>query len=333
MIQALGVGVELVELGDGERLEESARQSSCRWSRMIHFPFRNSIIRLSQSFEKGITFDLEKLQFLVAGRIVDEIVSPLHGISDVFTLGPIELIFESMDVLRGSNSLKNILGSGQLICTVVLIDQDFIKILSRILLAIVTDHGDIRIIIYDGLLLHELFLVEEVLVLSHEFGAHKVVIETRVDFEQLIDIFFGRFGINFFQASNLVNDAKSCFDLQEERRIAKLLSEVLVELFLLLREVGEAALCLCQVQEVQMVIPLGAWNQAIDGVLLLLFDHLCIIRLEASHHISLVGFQTGLVEILLSELVVGGILLDLIPQGVFGELVDRLAPIQKVHHF
>ena len=70
-----------------------------------------------------------------------------------------------------------------------------------------------------------------------------------------------------------------------------------------------------------MVISFSAWYQAVDGILSLLLDHFWLVLFVGSHHIPLVGFQIRLVEVLLSELLIGGELFDFVPECVFGELV------------
>lgn len=82
-----------------------------------------------------------------------------------------------------------------------------------------------------------------------------------------------------------------------------------------------------------MVVSLGAWYQAIDGFFLLLLDNIWLVGVVGCHHIPLVGLQIRLVVILLSELCIGGELLDLVPECVFGELVlNRLAPVDLIVH-
>jgi len=116
----------------------------------MSFILRLSIICLSHSFEKGITFNLEKLTFGVSLTVHNESIGPLHSIILVLALRPVKLAFEAVNLQGGSCFLKLCLCLSQFLRTIIFLDQALIKILGINFLAFISLHGGIRIIVDHG---------------------------------------------------------------------------------------------------------------------------------------------------------------------------------------
>ena len=153
----------------------------------MSFILRLGIICLSHSFEKGVTFNLEKLTFVVSLTVRNESIGPLHSIILVLALRPVKLAFEAVNLQGGSSFLELRLCFSQFLRTIIFLDQALIKILGINFLAFISLHGGIRIVVDHGRRLHVFSRFHEPFVVFFEFWADEAVIELGVHFKHIIN--------------------------------------------------------------------------------------------------------------------------------------------------